>query len=118
MTDVTERTIALSQLNERLRQERETFDQKKDKDRRSFRLRMTMGWIACVMLPAIAVACFAVLYFHDSFTTSVVILSSGTLLAEVIGCLVAIWRAFAGESPETLEPVTPANPHHAVSPQG
>lgn len=111
----TERTIALAQLNERLRQERETFDQKKDKDRRSFRLRMTMGWIACVMLPVIAAASILVLLFRESFPAPTVTISSATLLAEVVGCFVAIWKTFAGKSPELLEPVTPENPMNKKS---
>lgn len=110
MADLTERTIALSQLDERLRQEREAFNQKKEKDMRSFRLRMTMGWIACIMLPAITVTCFLVLYFHDRFTSATVTTAGGTLLVEVLGCFVAIWRVFAGDKPEVLEPVTPMNP--------
>lgn len=109
--DLTERTIALSQQSERLRQERETFDQAKEKDRRSFRLRMAMGWVACGMLPAVAVACFLVLALHERFTEGTVTLAAAALFVDVLGCVLAVWRAFAGGKPETLAPVTsPSSP--------
>lgn len=107
--DLTERTIALSQQSERLRQERETFDQAKEKDRRSFRLRLAMGWVACGMLPAVAVACFIVLTFHEQFADGTVTLAAAALFVDVLGCVVAVWQAFAGGKPETLAPVTPTS---------
>lgn len=110
MTDLTEETIRLGQFQERIRQERETFDRKKEKDKESFKLRMTMGWIACWMLPAIAVVCTLVLAFNRYFPDGAVTACAVGLLGEIVGCMVAVWRAFASNAPENLEPVTPTNP--------
>jgi len=103
----TERAIALATLEERLRQERETFDQMKENDRRATRLRITMGWIACVMLPVIASACLFILYNHDLFTDATVTTVGIALLVDVTGMVLGIWRVFAGSPQETLAPVTP-----------
>ncbi|MDU0315270.1 hypothetical protein RKE38_16340 [Phycicoccus sp. M110.8] len=109
MTDQTQRTAALTQAQERLRQERETFDRRKEKDAKSFRLRMTMGWIACALLPLLAVGAGAVLYFHKDFPDVAVNVSASTLLVEALACITGVWRAFAGGAPEVLQPVTAAS---------
>jgi hypothetical protein len=47
----------LAQAEERLRQERELFDQRKAQDTKTFVLRLAMGWTAVALLVAICAFC-------------------------------------------------------------
>ena len=70
---------------ERLRQERETFDQTKLHTARWFNLRLCMGYIAACLLPTVAVACGYILFQHEVFPTSVVVSAGGTVIVDVLG---------------------------------
>jgi hypothetical protein len=106
MTDTTTRAVALAMANERLRQERETFDQRKEQDRRWFKLRMAMGWLAVVLLPLLAAAAFYVLYNNAEFTAATVTAAGAALFVDVVGLVISIWKVVLGQSPKTFEPVT------------
>jgi hypothetical protein len=96
----------LAQLNERLRQERELFDQQKSQDRRIFVLRMTMGWVAVVLLVAICALAAYVILNHADFSTATVTAATSALLIEALGLVIAVWRVTVGTGPKELQPTT------------
>lgn len=110
MADTTTRAVVLATANERLRQERETFDQRKEQDRRWFKLRMAMGWLAVVLLPLLGAAAFYVLYNNDEFTPATVTAASAAFFVDVVGLVISIWKVVLGQSPKAFEPVTGAVP--------
>jgi hypothetical protein len=98
---------SLLETEERLRQERETFNQRKSHEERWFSLRLRMGYAAVVMLPSIAVFCGSVLWSHDGYPTGIVTAAGTTLFADVVGFMIAVWRVVLSPAAVTrLEPVT------------
>jgi hypothetical protein len=96
----------LAQLNERLRQERELFNQKKVQDRRVFALWVTMGWTAVVLLIAICAFAGYIIVNHGEFSEATVTAATSALLVEALGLVVAVWRVAMGKGPEELAPIT------------
>ena len=96
----------LAQLEERLRQERETFDQKKKQDQGFYLLRMIMGGAAIAVFIAICAFSGFVLVNNSEFPSGVVAAASSALLVEAVALVVGVWRNFIGEGPKELEPTT------------
>lgn len=63
--------VRIEQATERLRQESETFNQRKSHEERWFKLRLSMGYASVVLLPTIVAICSFILYKHESFPSSV-----------------------------------------------
>lgn len=98
--------ITLQRAAERLRQERETFDQHKDQDARWFRVRLAIGWMSVFIIPAVAVFCGFVIV-SDRFAGDLRMAAAGTLFVDVAGLAAAIWRATAARgAPTRLAPTT------------
>lgn len=106
MTDPVAETIAIATAEEKLRQERETFDQRKEQDARYFKLRMTMGWIAAVLLPAIAATCGWIVFHSQEFNSATLTVAASALLVDTLGVFISIWKTVMGSGPKALEPVT------------
>jgi hypothetical protein len=106
MTDPVAEAIAIANAEEKLRQERETFDQRKEQDARYFKLRMTMGWIAVVLLPAIGITCGWIIFHPHDFTPGTVTVAITALLVDTLGLVISIFKIVMGSGPRTLEPVT------------
>jgi hypothetical protein len=105
MTEARDAAV-LAQLSERLRQERELFDQKKSQDRKVFRLWMAMGWTAVVLLIAICAFAGYIILNHTEFSTGTVAGATSALLVEALGLVVAVWRVTLGKGPKELTPIT------------
>ena len=111
MTSDSQTATLLVQAEERLRQERETFEQRRRQDAHWFRLRLTMGFIAAVFLPALAIAAAYILFLHDQFPASVVTTASAVMFVDVTGLVIAVWKLVLNPASATgLNPVTPAPP--------
>jgi hypothetical protein len=106
MASEVDATIGIARSQERLRQERETFDQKKRQDSRWFLLRLAMGWSAVVLLPAIGGISGWVIASHSHFSAGTVTLASSALFVDSLGLILAVWRIVLGVGPEDLVPVT------------
>ena len=106
MATEVDATIVVARAQEQLRQERETFDQKKRQDSRWFLLRLAMGWSAVVLLPAIGGISGWVIANHSHFSTGTVTLASSALFVDSLGLVLAVWRIVLGVGPEGLAPVT------------
>jgi hypothetical protein len=109
MNDV-DAAIRLAQFEEHIRQQRETFEQRKVQDRRWSLLRLSMGTIAAVLLPAICVVATYIALNPESYSDATVTVATSALLADVLGLLATVWRLVLGTGPTTLEPVTTPPP--------
>ena len=102
--------VRIEQATERLRQESETFDQRKSHQERWFKLRLSMEYASVVVLPAIAVGCALILFDNQDFPDAVVTAAAGALFADVLGLMLAVWRIVLNPGSITnLEPVTSDN---------
>lgn len=100
--------VILAQAEERLRQERELFDQRKAQDRKTFALRLAMGWTAVALLVAICAFAGYIILNRTSFDGTTVTVATSALLVEALGLVIAIWRGTMGRGPSELEPTTAA----------
>lgn len=102
---------ALLRLEERLRQERETFDQRKEQESRWFSLRLRMGYLAIVMLPAIAVVSAFILLNHINFDGAVVTSAGAALFVDILGLIASVWKVVLNPGSVTkLEPIIDDEP--------
>jgi uncharacterized membrane protein YqjE len=92
--------------DERLRQERETFDQRKFEAIAWSRLRLTMGWTALVLLVALSAASIFVLLSHKTFPAVATSAAASTVLVQTLALVAAVWRLVIGSGPSQLAPVT------------
>ncbi len=101
--------VILAQTAERLRQERETFDQAKDHDTRWFRVRLAMGWAAALTLPAIFLVATAIIWNHSEFDERTVQLATTALLVDALGTVASLYKLVLGDQPKrALAPLTEA----------
>ncbi len=106
MADPINETIAIASAEERLRQERETFDQRKKQDARWFAVRLAMGIAAIIIVLAVAGICGWIVVEHDKFTTAEVTIATSALFADILGLMISVWKIVLGPGPQALGPVT------------
>lgn len=98
--------IAVQRALERLRQERETFDQQKRQDQHWFQLRLVMGGVAVLVIPAVFIVCIWLLADPDQSPTTKT-LAASTLLVDVLSLAAAVWKIVLSPASLTrLAPVT------------
>jgi hypothetical protein len=107
---VTYEAVALAQAEERLRQERELFNQKRAQDEKNFALRLAMGWTTVMLFVAICTFCGYIIVNNSDFTPATVVAATSALLVEAVGLVAATWRGNLGSGPRELEPTTAALP--------
>jgi len=109
MSDVTANTIAYETAIESLRQQRETFEQRREQENKWFSLRLRMGYTAVVLLPAVAIISGYVILNPASYSTATVTAATGALFVDVLGLMGAIWKVVLNPDTVTkLDPVTDA----------
>jgi len=106
MPDPVADTIALAAQQEALRQQRETFDQRKTQDHRWFILRFVMGWIAVALLPGIGFTSGWIIFHSRDFTTATITAATTALLVDTIGLVISVWKIVLGPGQQALGPVT------------
>lgn len=107
MDSVTRAQIELAEANERLRQERDTFNARLEEERRMRPIRVAMGWVTVVAYPAIAAAAGYVVFNNQDFNDATVLTSTSALLVESLGLAITSYRAVLGTAAKrTLAPVT------------
>jgi hypothetical protein len=92
--------------SERLRQERETFDQRKIEAIAWSRLRLVMGWTALVLLIGLCTGSIFVLFAHNAFPAAATTAAASTVLVQTVAVVVMVWRLAIGAGPPQLAPVT------------
>jgi len=100
-------TIRVQAAIERMRQERETFDQWKRHENLWFWLRLTTGYVSILSLVLILVVCTFVLIRHADFPAGAVVTATGALLVDALGLIASIMKVVMNpESMRRLQPVT------------
>lgn len=111
MNNKTPTAALLIRLEERLRQERETFDQRKKQESLWFLLRLSMGILATIMLPGIALFCGYILFNSHLFNDNVVVSAGVALFVDVVGLMFAVWKIVLNPKSSTkLEPIIKDEP--------
>lgn len=107
MDALTRAQIELAEANERLRQERDTFNARLEDERRMRPIRVAMGWVTVVAYPAIAVAAGYVVFNNQQFNEATVTTAGSALLVESLGLAITSYRAVLGTAAKrTLAPIT------------
>lgn len=97
----------LYRSREALRQEKETFNQRKSHSERWFTLRERIGNAAIIFLSVIAIFCMCIILAWQFFPPVVVTGAASVLFADVIGMVVGVWKTVIKPSSiAQLEPVT------------
>ena len=82
--------VILERESERLRQEREVFDQHKEQEQRWFGLRLVLGYVSAVLLPLIALSCLYILFNSNHFPQQVVVAAGAALFGDVIAFAIGV----------------------------
>jgi hypothetical protein len=99
--------LFLNRSIEALRQEKETFDQRKNHDERWFTLRERIGNAAIIFLSVIAIFCMFIILAWQYFPPAVVTGAASALCVDVLGLVIGIWKTvIKPNSIAQLEPVT------------
>ena len=99
--------IILERETEKLRQEKEIFDQRKIQENRWFRLRIIMGYSSVVLLGTIMIVSSYIILNNSDFPISVVTASGAALFGDVLGLLICVWKIVLNPNFMTkLEPST------------
>jgi len=99
--------IEYERANERLRQERETFEQRKRHDHRWSILRLVMGYSSILLLGAIMYVSTYILFLYEQFPTEVVLAASVALFTDLLGLFISVYKIVLNPASGTkLEPVT------------
>jgi uncharacterized membrane protein YqjE len=107
----TQAPLSIQRALERIRQERETFEQKKKHENRWFLLRLTMGFSSILLLSAVMVLCSVILLNPSVYSAGVVASAGVALFTDVLGLLIGVWKIVISPSSITqLEPVTNLDP--------
>ena len=98
--------IALAQANERLRQERELFNQRLTHEARWFFANLALLWTAILIIPSIAIFC-AYVVSSSGYSGNVKTIAASTLFVDVVGVAAGVWRGVVRRAtPDRLEPTT------------
>lgn len=99
--------VILEREAEKLRQEKEIFDQRKGQESRWFILRLVMGYSAVGLLGIIMIVSSFIIFHHDNFPNTILTLACSALFVDVVGLLICVWKIVLNPSFMTkLEPAT------------
>lgn len=99
--------VILERETEKLRQEKETFDQRKEQENRWFKLRLIMGYSAVILLVAIMIVSSFIVLNHSTFPGNVVTAAGAALFGDVLGLLICVWKIVLNPNfMSKLEPAT------------
>ena len=97
----------IERVKERLRQEREVFNQHKAHENRWFVLRLVMGYSSVILLIAIMVVSSYILFNNAAFSNTVVTAAGAALFGDTLALLVSIWKVvFNPDFMTKLSPIT------------
>jgi hypothetical protein len=97
----------LNRSREALRQETETFNQRKEHGERWFAIREHIAKAAIIYLGVIALFCMGIILAWQFFPPAVVTGAAAVLFADVVGVAIWVWKAVINPSSiPQLEPVT------------
>lgn len=98
--------IDIERATERIRQERETFDQRKRQDSQWFILKLIMGFTSIIFLAVVLFISTYILFNNKQYPTSVVTSAGCALFVDVLGLIISVWKIVLNPSTITkLEPL-------------
>jgi uncharacterized membrane protein YqjE len=98
--------IDIEKASERIRQQRETFNQRKEQDSRWFTLKIIMGFSSIFLLGVIMLFSIYVIANYKEYTSTIVSSVSAALLIDILGLLICVWKIVLNSNPITrLEPI-------------
>jgi hypothetical protein len=99
--------IDIERAAERIRQEKETFNQRKKQDSQWFILKLVMGFFSVILLAGILVIATYILINNDKFPASVIASAGAALFIDILGLIISVWKIVLNPNSITkLEPVT------------
>jgi len=84
--------IAIARANEELRQERDTFDQRKRHENTWFWLRVAMGYTSILLLAVVMAVAGYMLLNPSPYSPAVLTTAGAALFVDVLGLLVGVWK--------------------------
>lgn len=99
--------IDIERASEKIRQERETFDQRKRQDSQWFILKLIMGFFSVILLATVLIIATYILVNNNKFPASVVTSAGVALFVDILGLIISVWKIVLNPNSITkLEPVT------------
>lgn len=99
--------IEIERAAEKIRQERETFNQRKKQDSQWFILKLVMGFVSIILLAAVLFIATYILFNNKQYPTSVVTSAGVALFVDILGLIISIWKIVLNPNSITkLEPIT------------
>ena len=99
--------IKIQRALERIRQERETFDQRKKHEKLWFNLRLILGYLSILVLAAILIVSSIIIFDNKNYPPSLVTSAGIALFADILGLIVTVWKVVLNPEFSTkLEPVS------------
>lgn len=97
--------VGLTKAAERLRQQRDTFDQKKKHDSRWFWLKLIMGYSAVILMLAILVISSVIIFNYQDYTDKIINWAAPALFVDILGLIFTVWKVVLAPNNSTkLEP--------------
>ena len=99
--------IDIERAAEKIRQERETFDQRKRQDSQWFILKLIMGFFSVILLATVLVISTYILVNNTKFPVTVVASAGAAMFVDILGLIISVWKIVLNPNSITkLEPVT------------
>jgi hypothetical protein len=95
-----------ARAQEQFRQEREAFEENLRQVQSWSRLRLSMGWTALVLQVVLCATSIFVVISHANFPTGAITAAVGTVFAQTLAFVAAVWRLVLGAGPQPLTPLT------------
>lgn len=98
--------IEIEKATELIRQQRETFNQRKQQDSQWFVLKLVMGFSSIFLLAIVLIFSIYILINHGVFPEQVVASACVALLIDILGLIASVWKIVLNSNPITkLEPI-------------
>jgi|TARA_B110000090_G_C13152397_1_gene358243 ABC-type transport system involved in cytochrome bd biosynthesis fused ATPase/permease subunit len=98
-------TAILTKAAERLRQQQETFNQRKKQDSFWFVLKLIMGYTAILLLMAILIISGYIILNHLDFPEKIINWAAPAFFVDILGLIFTVWKVVLSPSHSTkLEP--------------
>ena len=102
--------IVIERSMERIRQERETFNQLKKHENLWFYLRLSMGYSSIILLGAIIIIAVIIIFNSETYSATVVSAAGAAFFIDVLGLLVGVWKIALNPNFMTkLKPISDIN---------
>lgn len=84
--------VKLTKAAEKLRQQQETFNQRKKHDSKWFWLKLIMGYSAILLLFSILVISCVIIFNYNDYPENIVNWATPALFVDILGLIFTVWR--------------------------